>query len=86
MKPPIWVFGDLSGPGWNADPETQMQVMPSGGFATKRNLIPDLLKVDWSDTQRQNEFVGSVVSALNGLGEKLDYDYVCAVSGSAFRT
>ena len=52
----------------------------------KRNLIPDLTKVDWSDTQRQNEFVGSVVSALNGLGEKLDYDYVCAVSGSAFRT
>jgi len=52
----------------------------------KRNLIPGLLKVDWSDTQRQNEFVNSVVSALNALGEKLDYDYVCAVSGSAFRT
>ena len=52
----------------------------------KRNLIPDLLKVDWSDTQRQNEFVNSVVSALNALGEKVDYDYVCAVSGSAFRT
>jgi len=52
----------------------------------KRNLIPDLLKVDWSDTQRQNEFVSSVVSALNALGEKVDYDYVCAVSGSAFRT
>lgn len=52
----------------------------------KRNVIPNLLKVDWSDTQRQNEYVGSVVSALNGLGEKLDYDYVCAVSGSAFRT
>jgi len=52
----------------------------------KRNLIPGLLKVDWSDAQRQNEFVNSIVSALNALGEKLDYDYVCAVSGSAFRT
>ena len=51
-----------------------------------RNVIPNLPKVDWSDTQRQNEFVNSVVSALSGLGEKLDYDYVCAVSGSAFRT
>jgi AraC-like DNA-binding protein len=57
-----------------------------GGFTMKRNLIPNLLKVDWSDTQRQNEFVNSVVSALNALGEKIDYDYVCAVSGSAFRT
>lgn len=52
----------------------------------KRNLIPGLQRVDWSDTQRQNEFVNSVVSALNALGEKLDYDTVCAVSGSAFRT
>lgn len=52
----------------------------------RRNVIPDLRKVDWSDTSRQSEYVGSVVSALNGLGEKLDYDYVCAVSGSAFRT
>ena len=52
----------------------------------KRNVIPGLQKVDWSDTQRQNEYVSSVVSALNGLGERLDYDYVCAVSGSAFRT
>lgn len=51
-----------------------------------KNFIPDLLKVDWSDGQRQNEFVNSVVSALNSLGEKLDYDYVCAVSGCAFRT
>lgn len=57
-----------------------------GGFSMTRNLIPGLQRVDWSDTQRQNEFVNSVVSALNGLGEKLDYDYVCAVSGSAFRT
>ena len=58
----------------------------NGGFSMIRNLIPGLQKVDWSDTQRQNEYVNSVVSALNGLGEKLDYDYVCAVSGSAFRT
>ena len=57
-----------------------------GGFSMTRNLIPELLKVDWLDAQRQNEFVNSVVSALNVLGEKLDYDYVCAVSGSAFRT
>lgn len=58
----------------------------SGGFTMRRNLIPDLLRVDWSDTQRQNEFVNSVVSALNSIGEKINYDYVCAVSGSAFRT
>ncbi len=58
----------------------------SGGFTMKRNLIPNLLKVDWSDTQRQSEYVNSVVSALTALGEKVNYDYVCAVSGSAFRT
>ena len=57
-----------------------------GGFCMVKNYIPNLLMVDWLDTQRQNEFVNSVVSALNALGEKLDYDYVCAVSGSAFRT
>lgn len=57
-----------------------------GGTDMNRNVIPGLRKVDWSDTQRQNEFVNSVVSALNALGERLDYDYVCAVSGSAFRT
>lgn len=57
-----------------------------GGFSMAKNFIPDLLKVDWSDLQRQNEFVNSVVSALNSMGENLDYDYVCAVSGSAFRT
>lgn len=57
-----------------------------GGFGMTRNLIPGLLQVDWLDTQRQNEFVLSVVSVMNALGEKLDYDYVCAVSGSAFRT
>lgn len=57
-----------------------------GGFCMTRNLIPNLLRVDWSDTQRQSEYVNSVVSALGALGEKLTYDYVCAVSGSAFRT
>ena len=46
----------------------------------------DLLRVDWSDTQRQNELVNSVASALNALGENSHYDYVCAVSGSSFRT
>ena len=51
-----------------------------------RNLIPGLQKVDWSDTARQSEYVSSVVSALNGLGENTNYDYVCAVSGSAFMT
>jgi len=58
----------------------------SGGFSMAKNFIPNLLRVDWSDNQRQNEFVNSVVSALNALGEKLNYDYVCAVSGGAFRT
>ena len=56
----------------------------NGGFSMTRNLIPGLQKVDWSDTARQSEYVNSVVSALNGLGEKTNYDYVCAVSGSAF--
>jgi hypothetical protein len=53
---------------------------------SKRKVIPGLRRVDWSDVARQNEFVSSVVSALNALGEEVDYDYVCAVSGSAFRT
>lgn len=57
-----------------------------GGFGMAKNYIPGLLKIDWSDVQRQNEFVNSVISALNVLDEKLDYDYVCAVSGNAFRT
>ena len=58
----------------------------TGGFSMTRNLIPGLQKVDWSDPKRQSEYVNSVVSVLNGLGENTDYDYVCAVSGSAFRT
>ena len=57
-----------------------------GGFSMKRNLIPGLQKVDWSDVQRGSEFVNSAVSALNGLGENTNYDYVCAVSGYAFMT
>lgn len=52
----------------------------------KRKVIKGLSTVDWSDTLRQNEYVHSVVSALGGLDDKLDYDTVCAVSGSAFRT
>jgi len=52
----------------------------------RRNVIAGLAKVDWSDPRRQNEFVHSVISALGGLGHHWDYDYVCAVSGSAFRT
>ena len=66
--------------------EIKIDFKLSGGFSMTRNLIPGLQKVDWSDTQRQSEFVNSVVSALCGLGENTDYDYVCAVSGSAFRT
>lgn len=57
-----------------------------GGYGMERNWIPGLMKVDWSDPQRQNEYVNSVVSALNALGERLNYDTVCALSGSAFRT
>jgi hypothetical protein len=52
----------------------------------KRNVILGLRNVDWGDVTRQSEYVNSVISALNGIGENLDYDYVCAVSGSAFRT
>ncbi len=63
-----------------------IQFMLKGGFGMTRNLIPGLQKVDWSDNQRQNEFVNSVVSALNALGENLTYDTVCAVSGCALRT
>lgn len=57
-----------------------------GGYGMARNWIPGLMKVDWSDPQRQNEYVNSVVSALNALGERLNYDTVCVLSGSAFRT
>lgn len=57
-----------------------------GGFSLRRNVIPGMPRVDWADTERQNEFVNAVVSALTVLGERLSYDYVCAVSGCAFRT
>jgi AraC-like DNA-binding protein len=63
-----------------------IQFRVNGGFCMTRNLIPNVRKVDWSDTLRQSEYVNSVVSALNANGENLGYDYVCAVSGSAFRT
>jgi len=63
-----------------------IQFSITGGFRMKRNIIPNLMKVDWTDTKRQNEFVNSVVSMLNAIGENLNYDDVCAVSGSAFRT
>lgn len=52
----------------------------------KRNVILGLSKVDWSQGDFQNEFVNSVISALGALGDTLDYEYVCAISGSAFRT
>ena len=66
---------------------TDMQGAPQAApLAGGSKIIPGLSKVDWSDTTRQNEFVWSVISALGALGEKLDYDYVCAVSGCAFRT
>ena len=42
-----------------------------GGFGMTRNLIPGLLGVDWTDAQRQSEFVNSVVSAPNAMGDKL---------------
>lgn len=58
----------------------------NGGFSMARNWIPGLRRVDWSDPQRQNEFVNSVVSALTALGESVHYDAVCALSGCAFRT
>lgn len=64
--------------------ETLKQKAPGEDF--HRRVHKGLRKVDWGDVTRQNEFVNSVVSALGGLGENLDYDYVCAVSGSAFRT
>ena len=64
----------------------QVEFEISGGFSMRRNLIPNVDKFDWSDRNRQSEYVNSVVSALNALGENLTYDYVCAVSGSAFRT
>lgn len=63
-----------------------IQFSISGGFSMRKNIIPNLQKVDWTDMKRQNEFVNSVVSTLNAIGEQLNYDEVCAVSGSAFRT
>lgn len=64
----------------------KIDIIMKGGFNMIRNVIPNVMKVDWKDRSRQSEYVNSVVSALNALGENLTYDYVCAVSGSAFRT
>lgn len=57
-----------------------------GGFSMTRNMVPGLGRVDWSDTQRQNEYVNSVISAIGAIGDHREYDAVCAMSGSAFRT
>ena len=60
-----------------------------GGFNMSNNIIPSIIlglqPVTWTDVTRQNEFVWSVVSALQKLGDHYSYDYVAAVSGSAFR-
>ena len=50
-----------------------------------RNVIPGLRKVDWSDTQRQNEFMNCVISAMEHLGKKCSYDDLACISGCAFR-
>jgi hypothetical protein len=51
----------------------------------KRNLILGLRKVDWSDVARQNEYLHCVISAMEHLGTKYDYDHLACVSGCAFR-
>lgn len=51
----------------------------------KRNVIPGLRKVDWSDVARQNEFVNCVISAMGHLGKEYDYGYLACISGCAFR-
>lgn len=51
----------------------------------KRNVIPGLRKVDWSDTARQNEFLNCVISAMGHLGKKVSYDDLACISGCSFR-
>jgi|GEM_PF-2449461 len=51
----------------------------------KRNVIPGLRKIDSSDVERQNEFLNSVISALEKLGVKYAYDDLACISGCAFR-
>ena len=52
----------------------------------KRNVIMGLRKVDWSDPQRQNEFLNCVISVMEPRGCKPAYDHLCTISGCAFRT
>lgn len=51
----------------------------------RRNVVLGLRKVDWSDVERQNEFLNCVISAMEALGKTYDYDYLACVSGCAFR-
>jgi len=51
----------------------------------KRNVILGLRKVDWSDVERQNEFLNCVISAMEKLGKEYDYDYLACISGCSFR-
>lgn len=51
----------------------------------KRNVIPGLHKVDWSDTARQNEFLNCVISAMGHLDKEVSYDDLVCISGCAFR-
>lgn len=51
----------------------------------KRNVILGLRKVDWSDVERQNEYINCVISAMEHLGKKYSYDELACISGCAFR-
>lgn len=51
----------------------------------KRNVIPRLRKVDWSDATKQTEFLNCMISAMEHLGKKYDYGYLACISGCAFR-
>ncbi|MHB0937722.1 MAG: hypothetical protein ACYDCO_04880 [Armatimonadota bacterium] len=53
--------------------------------SAKRNVIPGLRTVDWSDEARQNEFLNCVISAVERLGETCTYDDLACISGCAFR-
>jgi len=56
-----------------------------GGSDVRRNVIIGLRKVDWSDVERQNEFLNCVMSAMEHLGKKRSYDELACISGCAFR-
>jgi hypothetical protein len=51
----------------------------------KRNVIPGLRKVDWSDVARQNEFLNCVISVMAKFGKTYQYDDLACISGCAFR-